>query len=102
MLRRTPSTPAASIASSTPGSRDAGPIVAKIFAFLTIDVHCRPFWPAPLSNDVGNHGRHSARVFLELFAEGLAQQGSLSPDANRSADTEYYQTDRQTYPMTDG
>src|SRR3954464_2205148 len=109
MLMRTPSAPAASIASNTCGSREAGPMVASIFAFLM----CRgracpcPFFlicraglvpahsfsnagqgPAlPLqSNQKRNYGRDSARVLIKFSCKHFSQELLFAAHANECSD----------------
>src|SRR5258707_10209929 len=91
MLMRTPSTPAANSASITLESREAGPMVASIFARLKMD----------LSKEKRHYGRNFAGIGFELLAESFAQKLFFAAHAHYRADGEYYDRYEQPDPETD-
>src|SRR5207253_10412714 len=79
MLMRTPSTPAASSASITFESRQAGPMVANIFARFKI----------AFSENQRHYGRNSAGVGFKFLAERFAQELFFTVHSHRRADDKY-------------
>src|SRR6267143_6312325 len=75
MLMRTPSTPAANSACITCESREAGPMVASIFARLKMD----------LSKEKRHYGRNFAGIGFELLAKRSAQKLFFTVHAHRRA-----------------
>src|SRR6266850_2181957 len=103
MLMRTPSTPAANMASSICGSRDAGPMVANIFALLKmvlVSITCVSGWV--LSKKKRHDRGNSMRIGFEFRAECFAQELLFALDANHGANCEYDDCNQQPDPLTNG
>src|SRR5712664_1490650 len=102
MLMRTPSMPAANIASNVCWSRDAGPIVASIFALFKIVLSAPHAVAAgPLSNQERNDCRHLVRVVFKLCTEHFTQQFLFTAHANGGAHSEHDNREQETKPVAD-
>src|SRR5580765_5040687 len=99
MLMRTPSAPAASIASKIFGSREAGPIVAIIFALLKTVLSVPE---SAVSNQVRYYGWNRACVLIKFSAKHFTQEFLFTAHANDRADGENNDRDHQPKPMTNG
>src|SRR5713226_8533600 len=95
MLTRTPSMPAASIASISFGSREAGPRVARIFALL-IDLVV-----SGKSKQKRYHRRHAPRVSIEFRAERSPQELLFAAHANYGPNCVHDDRNQQPNPVAD-
>src|SRR5947208_6294552 len=91
MLMRTPSAPAASMASNVCGSREAGPIVASILARLTMQSILNQQW---------NHGTNFSRVQIKLTSKHLAQEALFAAYANKGTYGKHDYRQHKSNPVT--
>src|SRR6185503_3074699 len=97
MLMRTPFAPAVSSASITPGSRDAGPSVARIFAFLIVNVspefECYLIQPR-------YYCRNATSIRLKLQTKCFPQQPLFATNSNCGPEKKHNKRHQQCGPVT--